>query len=458
MTKNYDLKQINKNIYSMILPVAIENTLQMVAGLVMMGMIGRIDAISVSALGISMRITQLVWALFKGITIGASVYVAQYYGAKEYGKMKHVIQQTILSSLIVVIILQIVIYVYAPTFLTIFDPNPQLLEKAVVYMRTVSFGLPFLAIMLVVGGVLQGMGNGKTPMIITMTMNIVNIIIGYALIFGRFGFAPMGVKGAAIATALSQLTAATLGLYVLLNKDGVLHSYLNKSFFNIDFIKIRDIYKIGLPSSMESMFWQLAAIILTRAILTYGETAFAAHQLGMQAESISYMPAAGFSIAATSFIGQALGAKDKELAKIYLKQILKKALSLTVISVIILVFFPKTMMSLLTNDVEVIKLGSIYLILMGIVQFPQNASSVLIGAMRGAGYTNIPMIVAGAGLWGIRVPLTLAVVYWFKLSIVSIWAVMSLDMAFRFFFNLILYKRKDIYDKTIVDNTSSTTL
>ena len=452
MVNDYDLKIINRNIYSMILPVALESTLQMVAGMVMMGMIGRIDAISVSALGVSMRITQMVWALFKGITIGASVYVAQYYGAKEYYKMKHIMQQTILSSILIVVILQIIIYIYAPQLLSIFNPSPQLLETAIAYIRTVSFGLPFLAIMLVVGGVLQGMGNGKTPMVITMIMNIVNIIIGYVLIFGKFGFSPMGVKGAAIATALSQFTAAILGLYILMNKNGVLHSYLNKSFFSLDITKIRDIYRVGLPSSMESMFWQLAAIILTRAILTYGETAFAAHQLGLQAEAISYMPAAGFSVAATSFIGQALGAKDKKLAKIYLNQIIKGSLYLTTISVVILVFFPKNVMSLLTNDAEIIRLGSIYLILMGIVQIPQNASGVLMGAMRGAGYTNIPMIVAGTGLWGIRVPSTLAVVYLFKSSIISIWIVMSIDMTFRFLLNLILYNKKNIYDKVLSDS------
>ncbi|MCQ1531785.1 MATE family efflux transporter [Lutispora saccharofermentans] len=450
MTDNYDLRDINKKISAMILPVAIEGVLQMAAGLVMMGMIGRIDVIAVSALGISMRITQMVWALFKGITTGASVYVAQYFGAKEYGKMKHVMQQTLISTIIVVVILQAVVYIFSPALLGIFDPSPELLEKAITYIRTVSFGLPFLAVMLVVGGVLQGMGNAKTPMIITMMMNIVNIAIGYVLIFGRLGFEPMGVKGAAIATALSQFVAAILGLYVLFNQSGVLHSYLNTSFFSVDMPQIRNIYKVGLPSSAESMFWQLAAIILTRSILTYGETAFAAHQLGMQAESISYMPATGFSIAATAFIGQALGANDKNLAKIYLKQIFKGAISITAASVIVLVFFPGAMMSLLTDNPEVIRLGSIYLILMGIVQIPQNASNVLMGAMRGAGYTNIPMLVAGTGLWGIRVPFTLVVVYLLKLPITGIWVVMSIDLAFRFLFNLVLYKRKNIYDKALL--------
>lgn len=450
MTESYDIKLINKRIISMILPVAFEGVLQMSAGLVMMGFIGRIDVIAVSALGISQRITQMVWALFKGITTGASVFVSQYYGAKEPEKMKHVIQQTIISVVILVLLLQAGIYVFSSDLLCIFDPSPELLDSANTYIRTVSFGLPFLAVMLVIGGVLQGMGNAKTPMIITMIMNIINIVLGYLLIFGNLGFKPMGIKGAAIATALSQVAACMIGLYVLLNKNGILHSYLNKDFFRIDLAQIKSVYRVGLPTSMESMFWQLAAIILTRSILTYGETAFAAHQLGLQAESISYMPSVGFGIAATAFIGQALGAGDKKLAKIYLKQIMKGSMAITSISVIILVFFPKTMMTLLTDNPEVISLGAIYLILMGLVQMPQNASHVLVGAMRGAGYTNIPMLVAGTGLWGIRVPFTLVVVYLLKLPIVGIWVVMCIDLVFRFLFNVVLYKKKNIYDKTLV--------
>jgi len=450
MAENYNIKLINRRIISMILPVAFEGVLQMSAGLVMMGFIGRIDVIAVSALGISQRITQMVWAFFKGITTGASVFVAQYYGAKKQEKMKHMILQTLISAILLILLIQAGIYLFSSHLLSIFDPSPELLKSANTYIRLVSFGLPFLAVSLIIGGVLQGMGNAKTPMIITLIMNIINITLGYILIFGNLGFKPMGIKGAAIATVLSQVCACMIGLYIMFNKNGVLNSYLNKDFFSFDLPQIKSVYKVGLPTSMESMFWQLAAIILTRSILTYGETAFAAYQLGLQAESISYMPSTGFGIAATAFVGQALGAGDKKLAKTYLKQIMKSSMAITSISVIILVFFPKTMMALLTNNPEVINLGAIYLMLMGLVQIPQNASHVLIGAMRGAGYTNIPMLVAGTGLWGIRVPFTLVVVYILKLPIVAIWVVMCIDLIFRFLFNLVLYRRKNIYDKVLV--------
>lgn len=446
----YDIKAINNKILTMILPITIENILQMIAGIISMGMVGRIDVLAVSALGIGMRITQIVWALFKGIATGATVFVAQYYGAGEYKKMLIVIQQTILSAIVLVVVLNVLVYISAPALLSIFKPDAELLQHAVIYLRLVSFGLPFLAIMLIIGGVLQGMGNARTPMLITMTMNIVNIIVGYSLIFGNFGFPALGIKGAAIATVISQMAAVLLGLAVLFNKKGIMRSYLNKDFFTIDINRVREIYKVGLPSSMESVFWQLAAIIITRAILTYGETSFAAHQLGLQAESISYMPAAGFAVAATAFIGQALGAKDKQLARLYLKQIMKGALVITAICASILIFLPGLTMSLLTDNKEIIALSSIYLILMGIVQVPQNASGVLSGAMRGAGYTKVPMLVAGIGLWGIRVPLVLIVAYGMKLSIVAIWSVFCIDLCVRFIISYTIYKRKNIYEKNLI--------
>lgn len=167
----------------MLVPITVENLLQMVAGIVTMGMIGRIDALSISALGISMRITQIIWALFRGITIGATVFAAQYYGAGNMEKVRDVIKQTLLSSIAVVAVLQLIVYTQAPRLLMIFDPQEELLNLATVYVRIVSLGLPFLAIMLVIGGVMQGMGNARTPMFIIMTMNLVNLAVGYTMKF-----------------------------------------------------------------------------------------------------------------------------------------------------------------------------------------------------------------------------------------------------------------------------------
>lgn len=420
-----NVKEIRKRILSMILPITIESILQMTTGLVSMAMIGRIDAIAIGALGISTRITQIIWALFKGVTTGASVFVAQAYGANNIKKLKNVVQQTLLSTVLLVLVLQQIVFWKAPTLLSIFDPKPELMSNAIVFLKIVSWGLPFMAISLVVTGVLQGMGNAKVPMKIAFIMNMANVVFGFVFIFGNFGFPALGLRGAAIATVVAQTISALLGLIVLFNKNGVLGSMYNRSFFELDFNQILAVYKIGMPTALESIFWQLSAIILTKVILSFGEIAFAAYQLGLQAESISFMPAAGFGIAATAFIGQAIGSKNKDLGKIYLRELIIGTILITIFCASILIFLPGGVMRLLTDDYEVIKLGSIYLTIMGLVQIPQNISGVLNGALRGAGFTRVPMIVAGAGLWGVRIPFALILTYYFKLDVKAIWVVMG---------------------------------
>lgn len=455
LNKSQDVKDekrndIGKKINSMILPITVENILQMAAGLVSMAMVGRIDAAAVGALGLGMRITQIMWAFFRGIATGASVFVAQAYGAGDIKRLKEVARQTLLSSVVLIVILQQIIYWFAPVLLRVFDPNPGLMESAVLYLRTVSFGLPFMVIMLVVAGVLQGMGNARTPMKIAFIMNLANIVLSFALIFGSLGFSPMGIKGAAVATVSAQFIGAALGLYALFNKEGLLGSAYGFNFIRLDFKQVCEVFSVGIPSSMESVFWQISSVILTRIILSFGEVVFAAYQLGLQAESISFMPAMGFGVAATTFIGQSLGARDKELGKRYLREIIKGALLITGFTTIVLLFFPGALMRLMTNDGDVIKLGSVYLVLMGLVQLPQSMSGVLNGALRGAGFTKVPMIVAGVGIWGIRIPLAWVLTNYYSFSVTAIWVVMCIDLVFRFLLSVILYKTRDIYSRNPV--------
>ncbi|WP_242971994.1 MATE family efflux transporter [Haloimpatiens massiliensis] len=447
-----ELKEIRKKIFYLILPITLESILEMSVGLFSMAMVGRLGEIAIGSIGIGSRIANIVWAIFKGITIGAGVFVAQAYGAKKMDKLRNVIQQTILSSLILVIVIQQIIFWNAPKILSIFKPDAVLLSNAAQYLRIVSFGLPFLAIMLIAISVLQSMGDAKTPFYMALVMNIVNIGFGFLFIFGKLGFPKLGLRGAAVATVLAQFVGSCIAFYVFFRKNGVLNPLLNKNFFQLNLQEVKSIYRVGIPSSMESLFWQLSAIILTRIMLKYGNTVFAAYQLGLQAESISFMPAAGFGIAATTFIGQCVGARDGEKGKKYLKEIMKGSMMITAVTTIILVFFPHGVLRMLTDKENIIVLGVKYLIIMGVVQIAQNASGVLNGALRGAGYTKVPMIVSGIGLWCIRIPASLFLAYVLKTNIVMVWIAMGIDLVIRFFLSFYLYKVKNIYDtETVLD-------
>lgn len=439
-------KIIRNKILAMILPITIENILQMTAGLVLMAMIGRIDTLAVGAIGIASVLYKIVWAIFKGIATGTSVIAAQSYGAANYKKLKSISEQSFIITVSIAILLQQLLYWFARPLLTVFNPSPDLLGNGEIYLKIISWSLPFAAIILLVAGILQGMGNARTPMISIAVLNIVNIILGYIFIFGK----GWGLKGAGYAYNIAYIVSAIFGVVILFGKNGVLTNMGGR--FNFKFIQeeAMSILKLGLPTSFETAFWQASSIFLTRAILTYGEVAYAAYQLGLQAEAISYMPATGFGIAATTFVGQALGSRNKEIGKIYLKRLIKYTIIITIFAGGTMILFPKPMMGVLTDDVEVIRIGAMYLIVMGLTQLPQNISGVLNGALRGAGYAKVPMINAGIGLWVIRVPFIMSMAFIFKTDILWIWIGIGIDMCFRLIFSYLYFKKKDIFERDLL--------
>lgn len=441
-----DDKKVRKKILSMTLPITAENILQMTAGVVSMAMVGRIDSVAVGAIGMSNILFRIIWAVLKGIGTGNSVFVAQSYGAGNYAKLKDTTEQAFILALGVSIFFQQIIYWNTAELIGIFNPTPALLAGGTLYLKILSWSLPFTAIILLVTGILQGMGNARTPMIIVGILNGVNIVFSYVLIFGKLGLPELGLKGAAIAYNISYGLAAIIGLYVLFSKNGTFARL--GGGFKLRFNRMQSIrlIRFAVPTAFEMSFWQLASIIITRAVLTYGEVAYAAYQLGLQAEAISYMPAAGFGIAASTFIGQSVGSNDSEMGRTYMKHLIRLSLIVTSVAGGILIIFPSQIMRAFSDDPQIIAVGAVYLFIMGLLQIPQNLAGLLNGALRGAGYPKAPMINVGIGLWVVRVPLVLLMTYIVGAGIEWIWLMMGVDLLVRFVLAIITYKKKDIFN------------
>ena len=450
--------EIRKAIQIMVLPIVIESILQMTSGFCLTGMMGRLDPISIIAFSLSNRIINITWAILRGITMGSAVFVAQAYGSKNTKKIKYIIKQTMIGLSILIFLIQQFIFLNTEFVLSIFDPGSELMYIASKCLKTSSWSLYFMSMMLICTSSLQSMNKAKISMKIAMSMNITSIIIGYLFIFGNFNMPNLGVQGAAIGTFSGYFIACFYGVYLMFNrKKGYVYfgEQIDKVKINIkEFIKdfkpdinqIKNVYKIGIPISLENSFWQLSTIILTRAILNYGEVTLAAYQLGLQAESISFMPSNAFAIAATAFVGQCVGANNEKLCKRYMKELFKSTIVITILTSIPLIFFPKQLMLILTNDSQLINISAKYLIVMGVIQLAGNLGGVINGALRGSGFTKLPMIISATGIWGIRVPLTVLIVYFTKLDIQWVWIAMGLDVCVRWIIGCVVYKKKDLYN------------
>ena len=436
-------KVIKRDIYQIIIPMILENILQISANLVITAMVGRLLANDISAQGICIRITDTLWCFYKGVAIGATVLIARAYGAGRHQDCRKIAEQTILTEMIIVFIFQVVLYFKAPLFLGFFSKDPQILSLAEGYMKTIIFEFPFVVITTVVTASFQGYGNTKIPMYIAVLMNVVNIVCGYCFIFGAFGIPGMGIKGAATALLTAQTVGAGTGLYLLYKKKGGLFRKVPSEhrFFSFDKKCIYEIYTTGIPAALETVFWQVSAIILSKVILFYGNQAFAAYQLGIQAEEITEMPAIGFSTASTTLAARAIGMQDEELRKVYFKEQLKVGVFISSITSVLLIFLPRFFMTLMTDKPELQAIGVVYVFVMGFIQIPQNLSRIYNGTIRAMGYKNAPMLVAGFGIWIVRIPLCMLAAYVLRLPLTIIWIIIAMDQVSRFLLSVGLYYR-----------------
>lgn len=280
-------------------------------------------------------------------------------------------------------------------------------------------------------------------MYIAVLMNVVNIVCGYCFIFGAFGIPGMGIKGAATALLMAQAVGAGTGLYLLYKKKGGLFRKVPSEhrFFSFDKKCIYEIYTTGIPAALETVFWQVSAIILSKVILFYGNQAFAAYQLGIQAEEITEMPAIGFSTASTTLAARAIGMQDEELRKVYFKEQLKVGVFISSITSVLLIFLPRFFMTLMTDKPELQAIGVVYVFVMGFIQIPQNLSRIYNGTIRAMGYKNAPMLVAGFGIWIVRIPLCMLAAYVLRLPLTIIWIIIAMDQVSRFLLSVGLYYR-----------------
>lgn len=439
-TDNVTAAEMRANIFNMVWPATVENVLQMMVGIVSSAMIGRIGSLAVGAVGLGRRINLLVWAVFAAIGTGATVMIARSIGAKDRKSADSYAIQAFAFTLIFVLCVSLVIYAFPRQLIAgLYHATGDLLAAGTLYLKITAWGIPFMAVMQVTGAIMRGAGNTKVPMQIALAINIVNVILSYYLIFGGLGLPAMGLVGAGIAANIAQAVGAFLAIDIMFHRQTDINLQLQD--FRFVWSPIRNMLQIGIPTAVENILMQLGQIMLTGLVVSFGTIALAAHQQGITAESLSYMPAVGFGIAATTFVGQSMGAGSARLAERYVRELGKWSMIMTLFTASFLIFTPRQLFSLLSNDPAVIQLGAWYLIMMGFAQFPQQLSGVLNGALRGAGDTRAPMVIGGVGLWGIRLPLAYFLSKNLGMGIIGVWAAMTFDLFVRFTLSLMRYRR-----------------
>ncbi len=431
----------------MVWPAMVESTLQSTIRIVTSGLLGHIpvySALAVSASGLAERITRLAWCVFAAVSTGATVMVARATGAGNRDRANRFAEQALLVAAIMIAVITAILLIFPAGLInTLYNRAGQLdaglVAMAINYLRLTAWGVPFMAVTQIIGALTRGCANTRVSMISNTAANIANAIIGYILIYGRFGAPALGLAGAGTASVISQGIGAMIALTLFIRYQDDLR--VNFKRLSLKWPMIREMFGIGVPNASEQLLGQFGQIALAGIIGSMGVVELAAHNQGITAESLSYMPSMGFSIAATTLVSMSLGAGSVTLAQRYIKLLLQWNIALTAITASCLIFIPRQIFSLLSNDQAVINLGAIYLIIMGFCQFPQQSTGVYAGVLRSGGDAKATLLFNMIGLWFVRLPLSfLFTSKMFGWGIIGVWSAMAIDIVVRFALTFIRYR------------------
>lgn len=438
-------KEIINNVLKLALPAVGEMTLYMMIWVFDTMMVGRYGGnLAVSSVGLSSEILYTFSNILisSGISVGIASLVARRVGAKEYAMAEEYATLGFLTSLFISILFSVIFFLFPAYMLKAVGAEKQIIALGSVYMKIASIGIGFNMIMNSLNAALRGFGNTKTPLLASIFINVINLSLDYILIFGKLGFPALGTIGAAIATTTAQFMGFLFIVLYMYNVSSV--KVRLKYIKDLDISMLKGLFNLSAPSSLQEGAFSISRLLSNFFIVSLGSMAFAANQITTAIESISFMPGWGFAIAATTLVGHKIGEKDYKGAKEYAYvSILLATLIMTLCSMLF-ALFPRSLISLFitSSEQDVIKQGTLCLMIAAIEQPFIAISMVVGGVLKGAGDTKTPFRVSLFTSWIIRIPLMVIAIYILKLPVTYVWIITSIQWSIDGILIFTLFRRK----------------
>jgi MATE family, multidrug efflux pump len=415
--------QIRRSVLALALPVTVSSLLQRTEGIVAVFLVGGLGAIPIAAVGLGQLLAFIATTLVSGLSVGSNVIVAQLWGARRHHEAGQAARHFLGLSVAVSLILMIGGILLNRFAMQQLGAESAVIALALPYSTLIFLVIPFTVLIQVLSSILQGTGDTKTPMYAMIVVNLLHIAIAYPLIYGRWGLPAVGVKGAAIAVGLAEAAGT---FYLFRRCRPLLHraTHLRLDLF-------RTMWQVGAPVSGERIVQQAGILLYTKIVLLYGTVAYAAHQVGLSIESLSFLPGYGFAIAAATMVGQSIGAGKYTRAKLENWEANRMATIVMSAMGVVFFFFPYALLRAFTSDEAVIDLGTVFLKIVALLQIPLALTMVLAGSLRGAGDTHFIMVATTIGMWAMRVPIAFITGVWFELGVFYVWLAMIADWTLR---------------------------
>lgn len=396
-------------------------------------MLGAVDTImlsqysdeSVAAVGVVNQIVMFAFLIFEVINIGTSVLCSQYLGAKMQKNMVQVVGVALLFNLVVGLLISAILHYGATTLLGWMGLRPELLKYGIGYMQIVGAFAFFQAISFTISASLRSANKAIYPMMVTVLVNIMNIIGNYSLIFGKWGMPALGAEGAAISTSVARGVSMVV-LFVILFRKHIPRFPLNY-FRPFPLVELKNLLKVGLPSAGENMSYSFSQVVITYFINILGNNALATRTYTVNIVMFVYLFAIAMAQGGAISIGHLVGQKKIRAAYLLGKYVMRLSILVSLVLSCVWAASGHFIFSMLTDNQEIIKMGVTIMLVDIIVEIGRAVNIYATNALRSAGDVNFPFYVGVAVQWTVSVGFSyLFGIHW-GWGLVGMWCAFLLD-------------------------------
>lgn len=402
MKKKYEMDMCNGPLFSKIIiytiPLILSGILQLLfnaADMVVAGRYAGSDALA--AVGSTSSLINLLVNVFMGLSVGANVLVAHYYGAKRDEDLRTTIHTAISLSIVCGIALSFVGVFFASPLLTMMGTPELLIGYAVSYMQIYFIGMPVSLLYNFGAAILRAIGDTKRPLYYLLISGVINVILNMIFVIGF----SMDVRGVAFATIISQAVSALLIVRCLMKLEGACRLDIKSLCLNKE--KIIRIAKVGLPAGFQGALFSTSNVIIQSSVNSFGATAVAGNTATMNLEGFIYISMNSFHQTAISFTGQNMGARKTDRVKKTLLYCQIGVIATGLLMGIVGWNLGTPLLSIYSDEADVIAFGLRRMKIIFLSYFLCGTMDVMVGSLRGMGYSIMPMIVSLLGACGLRI-------------------------------------------------------
>ncbi len=402
---NLSDKRFFSTMYRLASPIVLQHFIIFSLGMVDVMMIGQLGESSVAAVGVANQIFFLAILLFFGISSGAAIFTAQFWGQKDIRRIQSVLGLCLLMSLAGALLFSSVAILAPEWVIGIYSTDPEVIALGSRFLRIAAFSYAATAITISYSAVLRSTENVKLPMLVSLMALSLNTIFNYGLIFGNFGLPAMGVTGAAIATAIARSLEAILLLAIVYSqKLPVAATFSNMLDFTT--ISLGQFFKTTLPVVGTEIAWSFGITTYNVVFARIGTEAIAAVNIAGTVDRLLFVIFFGLGHACAIMIGNRIGAGERDIAITYSQKYLVLGPISAIFFGLLMIAIANPILSLYKVSVDTVEYAHNILIVLACT-LPIRSSNLLmlIGILRSGGDTRYAFFIDAGAIWGIGVPL-----------------------------------------------------